>query len=145
MSDNSNIDALIAIMTQGRAEDREDLAAIRDDMRELAKSVNKLTVSTTQFISDTRHINAEIEDIKDTIKEELHGENGVNHRISVLEIAKAEDKRNWLLLTTLAAIIFTGFVGYYFTVVQPIQNAGVTNSKVIELIDSINNKLDSLE
>jgi hypothetical protein len=38
-------------------------------------------------------------------------------------------------------VIFTGLVGYYFTIVKPIQSANVNNDQVIRLIESIDKKL----
>jgi uncharacterized coiled-coil DUF342 family protein len=70
---DDNLKALLAIIQQGRQEDRQDLKAMRDEMSELARSVNTLTNTMTEFVSDTRHINREIEDIK----EDLHGTGGV--------------------------------------------------------------------
>ena len=136
MTTNS-IDALVAIIAQGRQEDRQDLAALRNDMTELTKSVNTLTNTMTKFVSDTGHMHREIEDIK----EDLHGTGGVVERVGRLEVSQAEDGRNWLLLSGVAGVIFTGLVGYYFTVVKPIQSATITNDQVIQLIESIDAKI----
>lgn len=128
---------LLTIFTQGRIEDREDLKQLRNEMTTLAKSVNTLTVTLTEFVSDTRHINKEIEDIK----EDIHGEGGIVSRVGSLEVSQAEDGRNWLLLGTLAVIVLTGLVGYYFTIVEPVQSANVKSEEIRQLIQSIEGKL----
>lgn len=137
MSDGNELQALISLIAEGRREDREDLADMRKEMKDLTKSVNTLTNAMTEFVSSKRHTDKEIEDIK----EDLHGEGGLNKRVTRLEISQAEDGRNWLFLTTVAVIIFTGIVGYYFSIVKPIQHANVNNETVIKLIESIDSKL----
>jgi hypothetical protein len=136
MSDDS-LKALIAIIQQGRQEDREDLKVMREEMSTMAKSVNELTNTMTAFVSDTRHINKELEDIK----EELHGKGGIVERVGTLEISQAEDARNWLFLSSVAVVVFSGIVGYYFTIVKPVQSANVNNEEVKVLIQRIEEKL----
>lgn len=143
MSDNSEdkseLTALIALITQSRVEDKEAMSEMRQDMRDLTKSVNTLTNAMTESVSSRRHTEKEIEDIK----ADLHGKGGITERVGALEIKQAEDARNWLFVTTVAVIVFTGIVGYYFTIVKPIQQANVSNDKVIQLIESIDRKIES--
>jgi len=113
------------------------LSEMRTEMKELAKSVTMLTNATTEFITNQKHTDAEIEEIKG----QINGDNGLHNRVGGLEIAQAEDKRNWAFTAAICSILFAAFVGYYITIVKPIQNSNVQSEAVRLLIQEINEKL----
>lgn len=134
---DQTLETLVAVIAQGRREDREDLAEMKNEMRELTRSMTKLTNVTTEFVTNQKHTDSEIDDLKLI----LNGDKGLVNRVSELEIAQAEDKRNWLFVGFVVATIFTAFVGYYFTVVKPVQQSNVQSNEIKTLIQDIKDVL----
>jgi len=136
-SENERLETLVAVIAQGRTEDREDLAEMKKEMRGLTKEMAKLAHVMAEWAGNQKHVDSEIEDVKIV----LNGDRGLVNRVSNLEVAQAEDKRNWLFVGFVVATIFTALVGYYFTVVKPVQASHVQSEEIKALIESIEDKL----
>lgn len=146
MAHPAEVAALIEVIKLAREEDRTtreadraEVTALRKDVRELVKSSTSLNIAMEKSASEHNHMYTEVDEIKDVLHNPT---NGLVHKVGELEIAQAEDNRNWLFVSFIASTIFVALVGYYFTVTRPVLAANVQSEKIAELIESIDKKLE---
>ena len=134
MAGDPDLRAVVAILTEGHVE-------LRQDMKELRDSVNTLVITHTESIAEQRGYNRDVA----ILREEIYGkEGGILTRLSAQEIAQSNDKLRWGLLTAIAFVFLSGIGGLYTIVVKPFQDSQVTNSKVAEKLDEQNERLTNI-